>query len=128
MQLLNSYAEFEAWKEHNISAVDVAEEPREFPCYVRTVVTDWGMQQEAAIYTYAGDLRKMLGELNGADHVHQLLKQHEEDVQQMTRLAHERQKWVVMVNRLAHIILQKEITDNDRDEAEEALEKVLPLL
>jgi hypothetical protein len=33
-----------------------------------------------------------------------------------------------MVNHLAHIVLQKEITDTDKAEAEEYIEKVLPYL
>jgi hypothetical protein len=61
--------------------------------------------------------------------VHDLLKQHEDDTRRFAELIIERHDMARTINHLANIILDHENTsENDRFEAEEAIEKVLPLL
>ena len=62
LELLMSQAEFEAWKDENIYpfAGDVASQPIEFPCYARTIVQSWNLEEESAVYLYREDIEKML--------------------------------------------------------------------
>lgn len=57
-----------------------------------------------------------------------LLQQHEEDTRQLAQLVIQRQALASKVNSLANIILGLNASDDERDEAEEAIEKVLRLL
>ncbi len=61
--------------------------------------------------------------------VHELLKQHEDDTRQFADLIMKQHRFATTINRLANIILDSKIAnDNNRFEAEEAVQSVLPLL
>lgn len=60
MKLLTTQEDFDKWKKEHISSGDTVEQPREFPCYVRTEVKSWNYEEERAIYLYRDDLEKMI--------------------------------------------------------------------
>lgn len=65
MDLLRNQAEWEAWVADNLctDAGDIADPPREFPCYARTVVTSWQNEEETAVYLYRDDIKRMHEEM-----------------------------------------------------------------
>ena len=73
------------------------------------------------------ELVKALTEPTGS--LRDLLKQHEDDTRQFADLLLRQYKYAGIINRLANIILNgKDASDNDRYEAEQAIELVKPLL
>lgn len=66
MELLKDKDDFEQWKANNIFGDDVAEDPKDFPCFVYKIVTDWAYQEIAAQYLDSATLRDMLIKINTA--------------------------------------------------------------
>ncbi len=59
----------------------------------------------------------------------ELLKQHEDDTRQMAQMLLSRLDCAHLINRLARVVLDvKGASDNDRYEAEQAIDLVMPLL
>ena len=60
LALVRNKEEFEVWKKGYIYKGDIADDPIEYPCWARTVVTYWDHQGEEAVYLYRSDLERML--------------------------------------------------------------------
>ncbi len=62
MKLLKSKRGWLLWnREEGFYINDPPPAPKEFPCYVYTIVTNWGMEESEPIYIYKADLERMLG-------------------------------------------------------------------
>lgn len=59
MKYLKSHLAWPRWCSSVFGRQEV-DEPKEYPCYVYTVVASWGMQEEQPVYVYRRDLEKML--------------------------------------------------------------------
>ena len=64
MELILNKEEFIIWKKENIFPDDIAEEPKEFPCYVTTKVVSWPYEEKEAVYFYKADLEEMISRMD----------------------------------------------------------------
>ena len=64
MELILNKEEFILWKKENISPDDIAEEPKEFPCYAMTAVVSWPDEEKEAVYFYKADLKEMISRMD----------------------------------------------------------------
>jgi hypothetical protein len=65
MKLLKNQQEFEEWKQLNIGYGCIAEQPKEFPCYVQKMPLNWNMQTIRTEYLYSHDVDKMYCLIHG---------------------------------------------------------------
>lgn len=64
MELLKNETDFLKWKKDNISTGDNAEQPMEFPCWVRKeALYSVYNEDEKAVYLYRSDIERMLSEM-----------------------------------------------------------------
>lgn len=69
MTLLKNATAWKKWvKRLNDSQpqAPIAEKPAEYPCFVYTVVSSFGYEEEGVEFLYSGDLRKMQSDLVAA--------------------------------------------------------------
>jgi hypothetical protein len=64
MKLITCELEFKYWCSENIFYGDEADDPKEYPFFVRTEVKSWNYEEESAVYLYRADLVKMLEEMD----------------------------------------------------------------